>query len=422
VKQEPSLNIWLINHYAFPPTEPGGTRHYSHARELIRRGHDVQIIACTFHHLKRRQMITIRDGNWQRQTIGGVPFTWISARGYQSNSCARVMNMLEFSGRLWRGKWADGLPRPDLILGSSPHPFAALVAARLAAKYQTPFVLEIRDLWPYVLTEVGGYSSHNPFLQIVDLAMRYLYNKADRIIMFSRHSTDLLARYGADRNKIAWIPNGVDLNMNPQPRPAPGGRPFTITYLGAHNQWNSLDAILDAALILQREGVNSVLIQFVGDGVEKPRLMERATKEGIRNVRFENPVAKQYVPAVLHNSDAFIINNRKDGISRNWMSFQKIYDYLAAGRPVVFGACTENDPVREAEAGISVEADQPDQLAGGIKFLASQSPEKLAEYGERGRKYIEEHYSIPMLVDRFEALALELAGPTRSCATTPQTQ
>jgi glycosyltransferase involved in cell wall biosynthesis len=413
------LNIWLINHYAFPPTEPGGTRHYSHARELIRRGHDVHIIACSFHHLKRKHMTVLRSGSWQRQVLDGVPFTWISACGYRSNSIARIANMFEFGGRLWGRNWAGDLPRPDLILGSTPHPFAALAAARLASSYGTPFVLEIRDLWPYVLSEVGGYSRYHPFLLLVDLTMRYLYAKADRIVMFSRHSADLLERYGARRDKIAWIPNGVDLNLNPQPRPAPHNSQFIVTYLGAHNQWNSLDAILDAAHILQQDGTKRVLIQLVGDGVEKPRLMERARKEGIENVRFEEPVPKKQVPRVLHHSNAFIINNRKDAISRNWMSFQKIYDYLAAGRPVVFGSCTENDPVREAGAGISVEADHPRQLADAIKFLAAQSPEKLEEYGVRGRRYIEEQYSIPVLVDRFEALAFELAGSARLRAASP---
>jgi glycosyltransferase involved in cell wall biosynthesis len=166
-------------------------------------------------------------------------------------------------------------------------------------------------------------------------------------------------------------------------------------------------------MILQRDGTKNVVIQLVGDGVEKPRLVERARKEGIANVRFGDPVPKKDVPQVLHHSHAFVINNRKDGISRSWMSFQKLYDYLAAGRPVVFGSCTEDDPVREAGAGISVEADHPGQLANAILLLASQSPEKLSEYGERGRRYIEEQYSIPILVDRFEDLALELTGSGR---------
>jgi glycosyltransferase involved in cell wall biosynthesis len=172
--------------------------------------------------------------------------------------------------------------------------------------------------------------------------------------MLSRDSSELMARYGADPKKILWIPHGVDLLMNPEPRQAPDDGLFTITYLGAHNRWNSLDAILDAAKLVQDAGVKNVLIRFVGDGEAKQGLVERARVEGIHNVRFDAAVPKTEVPEIKHNSDAFIINNRKDGVSKGWMSFNKIYDYLAAGRPVIFGSCTENDPVREAGAGITV--------------------------------------------------------------------
>src|SRR5262249_45097792 len=147
-----------------------------------------------------------------------------------------------FGHRAWRGKWAAQLAPPHLILGSSPDPFAALAAERLAARYGVPFVLEIRDLWPYVLTEVGGYSQFHPFVQLVERMMRYLYARAAKIVMFSQHSGDLMTRYGADAKKIVWIPNGVDLSLSPDPRPAPGDGPFIVTYLGAHNQWNSLEA------------------------------------------------------------------------------------------------------------------------------------------------------------------------------------
>src|SRR5215469_13042925 len=288
--------MWLINHYAFPPTEPGGTRHYSHARELIRRGHEVQIVACTFHHLKHQQMLIVRNGYWKRQVLNGVPFTWISACSYQSNSFSRIRNMFEFSGRLWRGEWARGLPRPDLILGSSPHPFAAFAAAGLASRYRVPFVLEIRDLWPYVLTEVGGLSPRHPFVLLVDSVMRFLYRRAARIIMFSGSSASLLERYGADPKKIEWIPNGVDLNLCPAPRPAPDDLKFTVSYLGAHNRWNSLGVVLSAARLLQQAGIKRVLFRFVGDGGDKLQLMDRARNEGIHNVEFHDMAPKKQVP------------------------------------------------------------------------------------------------------------------------------
>jgi glycosyltransferase involved in cell wall biosynthesis len=409
------MNFWLINHHANPPHEPGDARHFSHARELIRRGHQARVIACNFDHLKHAYLPVSTGRRWENLEHAGVPFTWISACPYQTNlEFARIRNMFEFAWTAWGNRWAAELPAPDLVLGSTPDPFAALAAERLAARYRVPFVLEIRDLWPFVFTEVGGISKYHPFVQLVDHVMRYLYARAARIVMFSGNSTKLLIQSGAAPIKIVWIPHGVDLAMNPELGPAPNDGQFTVTYLGAHNQWNSLDAVLDAAKLLQDAGNRKVTFRFVGDGVSKPALVNRAAAEGIHNVRFEAPVPKTQVPQIKQSSHAFIINNRRDGASRGWMSFHKLYDYLAAGRPVVFGSCTSNDPVREAGAGLSVAADDPQALAGAVQYLANCSSQQLREYGLRGRRFVEEHYSIPALVDRFETLACEVTGLPRA--------
>ncbi len=404
------MNIWFINHYANPPSAPGDARHFSHARELIRRGHEVRIVACSMLHLQQSEIVK-QEGReqWTHAMHDGVPFTWIPARPYEGRSFQRILNMFQFAWRTVRLKWAEGLAPPDLVLGSSPHPFAALAAQRIAAHYKVPFVLEIRDAWPYVLTEVGGQSRYHPFVWLVDRTMRFLYARAERIIMFSKNSAPLLEENGAEPGKIVWIPHGVDLEICPQPRPAEENGKFTVTYIGSHSQWNSLDAILDAAKLLQRRP--DIVIRFVGSGSHKSGLMERARVEKIENVEFLDSVPKTQIGELLHSSDAFIINNRRDGVSKRWMSFSKLYEYLAAGRPVVFGSFTDNDPVRESGAGVSVNADDPQSLADGITFLASCSAEQLAEFGRLGRRYIESYYSIPVLVDRFELNVLTAAHP-----------
>lgn len=408
------MNIWFIYHYTNPPHEAGDARQYSYAKELIKRGHQVQIVACNFDHLQHRFLPMSAGRIWEHNVFSGVPFTWITAHAYRTNfEPARIWNMLQFALRTWKGEWAEGLMAPDLIVGTTPDPFAALAAERLAARYKVPFIFEICDLWPYSIAEIGRYSRFHPFIQLLDKTMRFLYSRAARIVMLSRDSSDLMARHGADPKKIVWIPHGVDLSMNPKPRPSVDDECFTVTYLGAHNQWNSLDAILDAAKLLQDRrakdvGRKEVQFRFVGDGASKLSLIERARVEEIRNVRFDDPVPKSQIAEIKHNSDAFILNNREDAVSRNWMSFNKIYDYLAAGRPVVFGSFTDNDPVRESGGGISVTAGDAEAMAGAIEFLAGQPPDELLEYGARGRRFIEEHYSIPVLIDRFEAMAREV--------------
>ncbi len=415
MSEDKLLKIWFINHYANPPSAPGDARHFSHARELIRRGHKVHIIACSMLHLQQSEVVK-QEGRdpWTHATHEGVPFTWIPGQPYEGRSLQRILNMFQFAWRTARLKWAEGLTPPDLVMGSSPHPFAALAAQRVAAHYKVPFILEIRDAWPYVLTEVGGSSRYHPFVWLVDRTMRFLYARANRIIMFSKNSAPLLAQYGAETDKIVWIPHGVDLEICPKPRPAEDDGRFTVTYIGSHNQWNSLDAILDAAKLLQSRASQDIVIRFVGSGSHKSRLMERARAERITNVQFLDSVPKTQIKSLLNSSDAFIINNRKDGASKQWMSFSKLYEYLAAGRPVVFGSFTENDPVRESGAGVSVESDNPEALANGIAFLAGCTPEQLAEFGRLGRRHIESYYSIPVLVDQFESKVLEAACPALS--------
>jgi glycosyltransferase involved in cell wall biosynthesis len=404
------MNIWIIHHYANTPDTFGDARHFSHARELISRGHRVRIVACSFHHLMHKETLSASVGQWENTEHKGVSFTWIRTHGYQKGSFRRVLNMFEFCLRVMRRDWAAGLERPDLIMGSTPHPFAPLAAERLAAHYRVPFVLEVRDAWPYVLTEVGGYSKTHPFIQLVDKTMRFLYWRASAIIMFSMQSSDLLAGYGADPKKIVWIPHGVDLTMSPKPRSAPDDGVFTVTYIGAHNRWNALETILKAAKIIQESQIHNILIRFVGDGECKPSLISWAERTSLQNVRFDDSVPKIRLYEVLHESDAFIINSRKDEVSRSWMSFSKLYICLAAGRPVIFGSCTSSDPVRDSGAGVSVTGDDSKALANAIRFMASCSAEELERYGKLGRAHIESNYSIPVLVDRFEAVIYKVTG------------
>jgi glycosyltransferase involved in cell wall biosynthesis len=414
------LNIWLVNHYANAPYEPGDARHWSHARELMRRGHQVTVISSSFHHLKHEQMNTVRSGRTVYQMVDGVPFVWMPTIAYKSDSISRVAGFFEFGYRVARGKWAARLAPPDLVVGSSPHPFSALGAQRLAARYKVPFFLELRDAWPYVLTEVGGYSHHHPFVLLVDRTMRYLYKRADRIILFSRDSTGELEKMGGDPKKVVWVPHGVDFTLMAEPRPAPRDGIFRVKYIGAHNQWNSLDAILDAAKYLQEKGKDNIEFRFIGDGVRKPFLKARAEAEGIRNAHFDDPIPKCQMADALFDADAFIINNRVDGVSKRWMSFNKIYEYLSARRPVVFGCCAEANPVKDSGAGLIVEAGNHVQIAEAVAKLAAMTHAELDEFGLRGRKHIEEHYSIRAIVNRFEAAALELVEQRRGRAGTRQ--
>ncbi|NNC75543.1 MAG: glycosyltransferase, partial [Acidimicrobiia bacterium] len=165
------MNIWLVNHYAIPPDRAGGTRHHNLGKQLVALGHDVSIVACAFDHMQRSD----DEGRPPTELIDGVRFRWVKAPGYSGNTLARFFNMVVFALRVWSGRSTRDLPEPDVVIGSSPHLFGADAAARLAKRRRVPFVLEIRDLWPLTLVDVGGFSTRHPAVVLMSWLERRLY-------------------------------------------------------------------------------------------------------------------------------------------------------------------------------------------------------------------------------------------------------
>ncbi len=404
------MNIWLVNHYAVPPGRPGGTRHFAFARKLRERGHRVTIIASSFDHYVRREAELRQGEAYRLEEIEGIRFLWIRTPPYSGNSPARAWNMVVFALRVLRTASPALLGSPDIVWGSSPHLLAALAAERLATRYRAPFVLEVRDLWPQTLVDLGGFSPRHPFIRLLEAIERYLYRRSDRIISLLPLAYLHMVEKGADPAKIAWIPNGVDLSLVPPPTP-PEPRPvFSVMYAGAHGLANNLDLIVDAAAILEKKGWSSrIEFRLVGDGPEKPRLERLAQEREIQNIRFEGPIPKRDVYDALRSADAFVISLKESPLFRWGVSPNKLFDYMALARPVIFAVAAASNPVAEAGAGITVPPNDPEALAEAAIQLAEMSAADRWAMGLRGRRYVEERHSLQRLTDGLEEL-LRRAG------------
>ncbi len=396
------MNVWLVNHYAVPPGQPGGTRHYALARELVRRGHRVTIVASSVEYLTRQERHLGPREIYRLEQVEGVPFLWLRTLPYRGNSLARVGNMLTFTWRVLR--WAPRVltAPPDVIVGSSPHPFAAWAASRLAAHFRVPFVLEVRDLWPQSLIELGNFAPWHPFILGLAALERHLYRRAARIITLLPGAVDHIRAKGGDPARVVWIPNGLDLTLVPPPQPPPEDGVFTVMYAGAHGRANGLDVALAAARELQRVAAPPVRFVFVGDGPEKPALQAQARAWGLRNVRFEDPVPKREVYRRLQQADAFLMILRPSPVFRWGVSPNKLFDFMAMARPVLFCVQTPYNPVAEAGAGLSVPPGNAQALARALQQLAALSPRERWEMGLRGRRYVERAHAMPVLAARLE--------------------
>jgi len=401
------MRIWLVNQYAAPPSRGGITRHHTLAHELMRRGHDVTLIASSFDHVTRTETSPAMTGTHHDEITDGVPFIWVRTPGYAGNTHARVRNMLAFAWRVWQLKSRARTAAPDVILGSSPHLLAALAAERLARSFGVPFVLEIRDLWPQSLVDLGALSERHPTVMGLRVIERYLYRHAARIVTVLPGVPEYLVARGVPGEKVTWIPNGVNFELAPEPTPPSGHAPLTVLYAGAHGMANHLDTAIDAARVLQLDGGHAVRFRFVGDGPEKARLQDDARRSGLQNVEFADPVPKTLIYDVLSGADALLVMLKDSPVFQWGVSPNKLYDYMAAGRPVIFCVRTPTNPVSENDAGFCVPPGDPAALADAVRRLSDMSNEERWSMGRRGRNYVQERHDLRKLSGTLEGVLIE---------------
>ncbi len=411
--------VWIVNHYAAGPDEPSGTRHYALARRLVARGHQVTIFAASLDHATGRDRIAGRLTLARRQTVDGVQFVWLRTVPYRGNTLRRQLNMLSFLVMFLVAQAGD--PAPDVIIGSTVHPFAAW-GAWLAAKVRgARFLFEIRDLWPQTLVDLGAMRLGSPVERGLRLLEAFLVRRASSVITLLPGIRDYLREQGLPSGHVVYIPNGADLDafaaglaigeapdevaatLAEAERLRAAGR-FVIGYTGAFGRVNRCDLIARAAVIAERRMPGRVGLILVGDGPERP-VIERAAA-GSPAVCIGRPIPKRWVPGLLRAVDATVVHTTFTPVYRYGISFNKLFEYMAAGRPVVFACDSAYDPVRSAGAGVSIPPDDPEGLATAFLELADASPEVRDAMGAAGRDYVSHEHSFEPL-DQTLAMLVE---------------
>ena len=406
------MNILLINHYAGSPRHGMEYRPYYLAREWVRAGHRVQIVAAAFSHVRSRQPELPEGGARSLdETIDGIAYRWLPVPAYVGNGGGRVRNIWAFLSRLW---WmASALVRefkPDVVIASSTYPMDIWVARRIARKAHAMLVHEIHDLWPASPIELAGMSRWHPFILLCQKAEDDACRDADAVISMLPKVAEHLHAHGLDLRKLHIVPNGIALD-DWQGEIAPldtalaaklavlraGGR-IVVGYAGSHGLPNALDVLLDAATLLQDEPFAFVL---VGDGHEKARLERRVREQGLKHVVMLAPIPKALIPALLRAFDIAYIGWLRVPIYRFGISPNKLMDYMMAGRPVLHSVEAGNDPVAEAGCGLTVAPESAAAVAEGLEALAALSPGERAAMGARGRAFVTAHHTYRVLARRF---------------------
>ena len=394
------MRIWIVNHYADPP-DGLATRSFDIARRMVEKGHPTTIFVCAFSHYHLGPLRKLGWRLWRKENIDGVLFVWIAGNSYRGNDWRRMLNMVMFSFLAFFAGLVRREP-PDIVIGVSVHPLAALTGYFLARIKGARFFFEVTDLWPQTLIDFGRLRPDGQVARAMRALERYLFQKAERIVMLWRHTDAYVESQGVSPSKIVWIPHGVELERYEELAPYEGApdRPFRIMFLGGFVAANSIESILEGAAVLQKRGRHDVKFLMVGAGQERDALIERAKSMNLTNMEFRPAVPKREVGRTMGEADAFIYGLRDLPLYRFGISLNKLTDYLASGRPIIFFGRSTYDPVQEAKAGISVPPGDPEILADAIERLVALTPGERLEMGERGRRYLLEHHNIPGLASR----------------------
>lgn len=406
------LNIWIINHYAITPHFSGGTRHYEFARYLASQNHRVTLWLCSFLHQKYIFVSKEKRGQIRNSLPENLYLKWIWAPPYKRNDIFRALNMLIFTLLvLFRGLVTPG--RPDVIVASSPHLFACLSGWVLARVKGSKFVLEIRDLWPESLVAVGA-GVNKLVIGILSRLEVFLYRKSQKIIVVAEGIQATLRERGFPAEKIVLIPNGVNpkdfkvtVSREEMRRKLGLENKFVALYAGSHAYCYALDTVVEAASFLKENpGINVV---FLGDGQEKQRLIQKSVNLGLNNVRFLDPVAKSEVPNYLNMADILILTTQNNYVFQRARP-NKLFDYLASGRPILCSVEGEMQRVvEESRAGIPVKPGDPRAMAEGIKYMYEHR-HLFSRWENNGRAYVYEHCNREKQAAQLERILLSVTG------------
>ena len=406
------MNILYLNHYAGSPLLGMEYRPYYLAREWLRAGHRVQLLAADFSHVRSTQPVA---GD---AVVDCIAYRFYATPRYAGNGVARVKNIAAFL----RAAWAD-TPRllrefkPDVVIASSTYPLDIWVARRIARSADAKLVFEVHDLWPLSPIELSGMSRWHPFALLCQAAEDAACRDADAVVSMLPKVQAHMASRGLDLKKLHIVPNGITLDeWQGDPPPlrddvaqalaaargqGEGGR-TVVGYAGSMGLPNALDTLLDAAALLRHEPLQILL---VGSGHEQARLAQRVIDEDLQRVQFLPPIPKAQVPSFLAGVDIAYIGWQRVPIYRFGIAPNKLMDYMMARCPVLHAVEAGNDPVAEAGAGLTVVPDSPSAVAEGLRRLAATPAAERRAMGERGRVFVLANHTYPVLAQRFlEAL------------------
>jgi glycosyltransferase involved in cell wall biosynthesis len=380
-------------------------RVYELSRHWAKRGFNVTVLTGFPHHPTGKIPHEYRQHFFKRDKIDkiNVVRTYVFPTA-NKGFIKRIYSYMSFMiSSVLLGSWTVG--NFDVIIATSPQFFVAVAGYFISKMKNRPFILEIRDLWPESIVQLGQLKNKT-IIKLLEFVEVFLYNKSSAIVVVAESSIPLLNRKGISSLKIKVIKNGVDINLfNPNKvsknlKEKLGLRDkFIVSYIGTHGLSHALDKVLESAKILQ--GKHNIHFLLIGEGAEKSKLIKLARRMQLNNVSFIDQIDKHELPFYYSLSDVVLVTLRKLDLFQCVIP-SKVFEIMAMAKPILSTVDGEarNLVVDQAESGIFVESENPQAMATEIIKLSLNMKECL-RLGKNGYDFVRVNYDRSHLADQY---------------------
>jgi glycosyltransferase involved in cell wall biosynthesis len=410
------MRILFLSHYYTPEVNAPATRTSDHCAHWVQAGHEVTVVTC----VPNCPSGVVYPGYRNRlrpqvEWVDGVKVVRVWTRlAPNAGSLRRIVNFLSYLvSAVLTALW---LPRPDVVIATSPQFFCGWAGVLVSRLRRVPFVLEIRDIWPESIQAVGAMRS-GPLLRLLEKLERWMYLAADHIVAVGDGYRDRIVQRADVFDRISVVMNGVDVRrFTPRPPDEDFLRhwnlqgKFVCSYIGTIGMAHGLEVVLEAARLLRERGREDICFCLVGDGSSRKRLEDEACQAGLTDlVVFTGQQPKDLMPTVLASSDACLIHLKKCDLFETVIP-SKIFETMAMGRPIIMGVLgPARDIILDCQAGLAMEPESAESLVTAVTRLADDR-RLTTTLGRAARHRVLTDFNREVLAERLLCLLREVAG------------
>lgn len=407
MNNEGKYSIVILNHHASAPDTGGGGRHYELAKLLSEKGHDITVIASSY--AGRKGQYYFPEEISSKKFNDNFTFVRLKTKPAYKNTFTRFMNYNDY--KLKASKYDNFEVAPDVIIASSVHPLAWIAGYKLSKKYNAKFIVEVRDLWPLSMYEdLSGLIRKVVFTYFEALERKY-YRLADAIITTAPYAYEYMEeKYNINRDKVFHIPHGLDIDEFDKNLKLKDDildnrlnklleNNFCVTYTGALSKSEGLPTLVQAAKYLR--DIDDMKIVIIGSGSERQKLEHIIENENLDNVVMIENQPQNTIPLTLKKSDILFCGLMERKVFKYGISKNKFYDYMAAGKPIVFASSVRGSLIDKARAGITIKPHEPENLANTIRYIYNNIDTLGKQYGRNGREYVEKYHTVEKITSSF---------------------